>query len=350
MMLTKTMAIVAAAALAMLFLSVGAANAQATRTWISGVGDDANPCSRTAPCKTFAGAISKTAMGGEIDCLDPGGFGAVTITKSMTLDCEPQSNGSILTSGTAGVVINTASESGSPVVNLIGLEFQGIYRSGSPGTAGVNIVSAAKVSIIDCKFLGFGTGAGAYGGVLVATSAPITVDIINSQIVANNDPGVLVTASAGTVALDIQGSQISDNGSTGIMLKPTGATVTAVLDHTLLSHNTGAGILANATAGSGAITVTVRDSDASGNTGNGFGVFTSGTSDQMMIDSSTASENGTNGISVNGSGGIVRFTRDTITGNATGVSQTAPGVATSYVTNSVDGNATEGTFGTTPQE
>ena len=62
------------------------ASAQASRTWVSGVGDDANPCSRTAPCKTFAGAISKTSVGGEIDALDPGGFGAVTITKAITLD------------------------------------------------------------------------------------------------------------------------------------------------------------------------------------------------------------------------------------------------------------------------
>src|SRR5262245_23923450 len=54
--------------------------AQATRTWVSGVGNDANPCSRTAPCKTFAGAISKTAIGGEIDALDPGGYGTITIT------------------------------------------------------------------------------------------------------------------------------------------------------------------------------------------------------------------------------------------------------------------------------
>src|SRR6476661_2836392 len=64
------------------------AHAQATRTWVSGVGDDANPCSRTAPCKTFAGAISKTAPGGEINVLDPGGFGAVTITKSITISSE----------------------------------------------------------------------------------------------------------------------------------------------------------------------------------------------------------------------------------------------------------------------
>jgi hypothetical protein len=69
------------------FFAAAPAHAQATRTWVSGVGDDANPCSRTAPCKTFAGAISKTAAAGEINCLDSGGFGAVTITKSITILC-----------------------------------------------------------------------------------------------------------------------------------------------------------------------------------------------------------------------------------------------------------------------
>src|SRR5881396_4373025 len=82
-----------------------AAYAQATRTWVSGVGDDANPCSRTAPCKTFAGAISKTIINGEINCLDPAGFGAVTITKSITIDCTG-TFGSILASGVQGVIIN----------------------------------------------------------------------------------------------------------------------------------------------------------------------------------------------------------------------------------------------------
>ena len=83
------------------------AHAQATRTWVSGVGDDANPCSRTAPCKTFAGAISKTAASGEIDCLDPGGFGALTITKSIAIICDA-GEGGVLVSGTNGFVINAA--------------------------------------------------------------------------------------------------------------------------------------------------------------------------------------------------------------------------------------------------
>src|SRR5512145_425708 len=84
---------------------VSMAEAQASRTWVSGVGDDVNPCSRTAPCKTFAGAISKTAMNGEINCLDPGGYGAVTITKSIIIDCE-DTQGSILASLVNGVIIN----------------------------------------------------------------------------------------------------------------------------------------------------------------------------------------------------------------------------------------------------
>src|SRR5688572_10414768 len=97
------------------------ANAQATRTWVSGVGDDANPCSRTAPCKTYAGAISKTAAGGEISTLDPGGFGAVTITKSMTIDgTNGQGFGSILASGTNGININDSATAtpNTIVVNL----------------------------------------------------------------------------------------------------------------------------------------------------------------------------------------------------------------------------------------
>src|SRR6476469_1582926 len=91
--------------LAAMALGTSLAYAQATRTWVSGVGDDANPCSRTAPCKTFAGAISKTAPAGEINVLDPGGFGAVTITKSITIRSDHIEAG-VLVSGTNGIVVS----------------------------------------------------------------------------------------------------------------------------------------------------------------------------------------------------------------------------------------------------
>src|SRR4051794_10623731 len=123
------------------------ARAQAPRPWFSGVGDDANPCSRTAPCKTFAGAISKTATAGEINCLDPGGFGTITITKSITLNCH-EVFGSILASGVPGVTIN-ATAAGSRVV-LRGLQIDGIQGGANvAGTIGVRILAAAVVAIED---------------------------------------------------------------------------------------------------------------------------------------------------------------------------------------------------------
>src|SRR5580765_6537869 len=113
------------------------ASAQATRTWVSGVGDDANPCSRTAPCKTFAGAISKTAVDGEIDALDPGGFGAVTITKAITIDGSATGMAGILNSGVTGIIILTAN-SGSNFVQLRSISMNG----GGTGTNGIRILSS----------------------------------------------------------------------------------------------------------------------------------------------------------------------------------------------------------------
>src|SRR5438046_1808950 len=124
------------------------AQAQATRTWVSGVGDDVNPCSRTAPCKTWAGAISKTASCGEIDALDPGGFGAVTITKSITLD-GTGTLASILGSGTNAININVAS---TDVVTIRGLTINGAGTSCSFGLSGINIINTGPkaVNIEDC--------------------------------------------------------------------------------------------------------------------------------------------------------------------------------------------------------
>src|SRR5947209_3766727 len=128
-------------------LCTAPAHAQATRTWVSGVGDDANPCSRTAPCKTFAGAISKTADGGEIDCIDPGGFGTVTITKSITID----GNGtfaSILNAGTNGVNVND-SGSGAPNTKVVRIRNISIQGFGT-GFIGINFTSAKALPVENC--------------------------------------------------------------------------------------------------------------------------------------------------------------------------------------------------------
>src|ERR1051325_7928803 len=139
-------------AVVLLVMGIAAgANAQATRTWVSGVGDDANPCSRTAPCKTFAGAISKTATNGEINCLDPGGFGAVTITKSITLDCSG-TFGSILASQVYGLIINVTSElDTSKAVRIRGVQINGTAN----GLTGIKVLAANNVSIENVLVTGF---------------------------------------------------------------------------------------------------------------------------------------------------------------------------------------------------
>ena len=137
-----------------LALTTAPAQAQATRTWVSGVGDDVNPCSRTAPCKTFAGAISKTSAGGEINCLDPAGYGAVTITKSITIDCE-DTQGSILASSVSGIIVNDGSSGFPNTIRVVirGISINGAQSAaqnaqGNPGSGlmGVNYVSGASLT------------------------------------------------------------------------------------------------------------------------------------------------------------------------------------------------------------
>ena len=185
-----------------LCLLLGAAaqtRAQATRTWISGVGDDVNPCSRTAPCKTFAGAMSKTAAGGEINCLDPGGFGAVTITKSITLDCSG-TFGSILAALTTGVNVNGA----GIVVRLRGIQINGA----GTGINGIRVVNAARVSIEDTIIDGF-----TQNGVLVDTSGTGTqVFVLNSSI-RNAAANAISGAPVGSTDIWVAGSSITGNGT-----------------------------------------------------------------------------------------------------------------------------------------
>src|SRR5258707_4276235 len=162
--------------LAIVLLGLSLMSAQASRTWVSGVGDDANPCSRTAPCKTFAGAISKTAPGGEIDALDPGGFGAVTITKAITLDGGGGQVASVLVSGTNGIVI--VANASTDTVILRNLRINGI----SSGINGVQVNSAKAVIIQNCDIFGFNQN-----GINITTAgSKVTVDNTTSSNNAGN--------------------------------------------------------------------------------------------------------------------------------------------------------------------
>src|SRR3954453_18986166 len=170
------------------------ASAQASRTWVSGVGDDVNPCSRTAPCKTFAGAISKTAAGGEINVLDPGGFGGVTITKSITISSEGFEAG-VLVSGTNAIIINALS---TDVVILRGLDIEGL----GTGLDGIKVLgSLAALHVEKCTINAFrGTNG---SGIEIATSSGTTQVYIKDTIVRNSGQntggGILINNSAGVV-------------------------------------------------------------------------------------------------------------------------------------------------------
>lgn len=220
----KTLIFVFIAILTLCFATM--AQAQATRTWVSGVGDDANPCSRTAPCKTFAGAISKTATGGEISVLDPGGFGAVTITKSITINGEGTLAG-ILAAGTIGVIINPTSTS---VVTLRNISIVGA----GTGTDGIRILNGAKINIENCTISGFIN----QGIDIIPSTAGLVqqVNVSNTQIRNNTQQGIQILSSGtATVRLAVSDSVISNHGLAGVDVA--GANNSASIVRTTLANN-----------------------------------------------------------------------------------------------------------------
>jgi len=203
------------------------AQAQATRTWVSGVGDDVNPCSRTAPCKTYAGAISKTATNGVISTLDPGGFGAVTITKSIVIDGSEQIAG-ILASGGSGVVINALTTS---VITLRGLE---IHGSNLTGINGVNLLGGGEVYIENCRIQNFNTD-----GVRIAPTANLVHQVvIRNCDIRNNQRGVeVIPVAPATVRLVASESSFAGN-SPGAGIDVAGANNRAAVYNSSLTNNT----------------------------------------------------------------------------------------------------------------
>ncbi|MCI4590587.1 right-handed parallel beta-helix repeat-containing protein [Sphingobium sp. BYY-5] len=196
-----------------LICSVSPANAQATRTWVSGVGDDANPCSRTAPCKTFAGAISKTAAGGSINTLDPGGFGTVTITKSITIRSDGIEAG-VLAFSTTGVIINAGL---TDRIVLEGLDIDG----GNPGIDGVRILKAGEVIINDCVIRNF-TNASSGAGVNINSPTKVRVTITDT-LINNNLYGVRIQSNTTNDAhLKMFDSLLVANSTAGISVAGTG--------------------------------------------------------------------------------------------------------------------------------
>lgn len=283
------------------------AQAQATRTWVSGVGDDANPCSRTAPCKTFAGAISKTAAGGEINCLDPGGFGAVTITKSIAIDCH-HTEGGILAASTNGVIINALT---TDKIILRGLDING------------------------------GGGAGGLDGIRFLAGGSLTVEDTTINNMANGINVGLNQAAAAEVY--VTRCYIRNNASVGIFVSNAGAGIISGVIEKTTSENNNFGLI-----GRNQARVTTRESVFSGNTTNGIlaEVLSAGPTAEINVDSCIVTGNGTGlnaGSSAAANQGILRVTNTNISANGTGVSA-GNGQALTFCDNKLLGNTAPGAF------
>lgn len=303
------------------------ARAQATRTWVSGVGDDANPCSRTAPCKTFAGAISKTATNGEINCIDAGGFGGVTITKAIAIHCDGYEAG-VLVAFTNGIIVNVGA---TDSVTLSGLDMQG---TGS-GLNGVRFIAGGALHVQNSVIRNF-RGAGG-NGIDFNPSSGLSELFVTDTIISENGDGT--------------------NGN-AILVRPTGtALARVVISRSTLANNTnGLVVDTGATAVSGTSRVTFADSvsagnnTTSGNTGAGVKATAAavpGGINRVIVLRSTIVNNGI-GIASSGPGAAVSAALTAIYGNGSGlVNSGSDGLAT-YQNNFLNGNTgSDGTFTTT---
>jgi len=272
------------------------AYAQATRTWVSGVGDDANPCSRTAPCKTFAGSISKTAPGGEINVLDPGGFGAVTITKAITISSQGFEAG-VLVSGTNGIIVSVPNA--TDTVILRGLDIEGL----GTGISGVTVLTGGNVFIENTSINNFTDSAIKFTPTVAGSSLHVSNCYIrnNGNFSASSGQGMLIGptgAAAGAASVDIELTRITRNV---VGLVATGGTTSVT--QSVVASNAFAAIAATA---SPAI---------------------------MNLEKSVVTHNGT-GIRCNG-GTTVRLGNMSITDNTTAFAGTGPNCQ-SYKNNDID--------------
>jgi len=285
------------------FAFVVSAQGQASRTWVSGVGNDANPCSRTAPCKTFAGAISKTSPAGEISVLDPGGFGAVTITKAITINGEGTLAG-ILSAGTSGVIINAAA--GDEII-LKNLSIHGFET----GVDGIRYLAGGQVTVQNVTISGV-------QGQLSTSNAVDAVLAANGRLILHNvsitncESGIRATSSAGVLVLELENVRVENTDGHGLEAVNR---VQGVVSRSMFVGNAFSGIKS-----SGA--TTVISIDKSTFMGNNIGVSTGVAGARLRLSDSVIVDNST-GISIFAGSFVESTGNNRIAGNG---ATTAPNV------------------------
>ncbi|MGB9180401.1 MAG: hypothetical protein WCB68_14305 [Pyrinomonadaceae bacterium] len=290
------------AAFALFIAGSSLAHAQATRTWVSGVGNDADPCSRTAPCKTFSGALSKTAEGGEIDALDPAGYGTVSLNKSITIDGGTGSGwGSVLNSGTNGITVNVTVNAATSVVVLRNLTINGAKNcvtAGCAGLIGIRFIAGNALHVED---------------VVIENQATTGIDINKTT----------------TGQLWVRDTAFT-NTTVGIRSTTSSGVIISQVEHCRFAQLTdGVNAISNTFA-------TIRDSYFGGTTGAVNGAVRAGTGSTINIENSMFANNA---IGVNVSTGTVRLSNNDFFNNTTAIS----GTAESANNNKFRGNSADGT-------
>jgi hypothetical protein len=274
--------------------------AQAPRTWVSGVGDDVNPCSRTAPCKTFAGAIIKTDTNGEIDVLDPGGFGPLTINKSITIDGSSIGSGGMVNPSGHGVVINIVSASDTrKSVTLRNLSIQGV----GTGLRGVRIFAATQVYVENCLITGQSGSPG--NGIDDARTTGGFLEVDNTTITNNSGSAINVAPSSGATQIHVHvtNSRLQGNGGTGLAL---GNNVKGTISNSVIAQN-----------------------------GAGFSLSSTVASAELAVEHCVVSNNVTGFIAQDNS--IIRVSNSTAMFNSTLATLAGNGAVSSYVNNQTGG-------------
>lgn len=293
--------------------------AQAARTWVSGSGTDSGACTRAAPCATFAFAFGVTSAGGEINVLDPGAFGSLTINKSISIYNDGAGEAGVLVSGVNAIVINAGA---SDVINL-----RGLTLNGQGGNLGVHILSAGRVSIQNCVIQQFGTG------VNVATSTSIKVKIQDATVI-NNTNGVAIQPGGGTASVAIERSRADLNSGLGVKVSGAfgGTSFVTVSDSSASLNNVGVSI--DASPGFGVVslknvTITGSSSDA---------VLLNNPASYATITASVLSGNGGSAVKAAAAASEANIDHSTLANNGVALNAAANGAVIRAVSNSIFDN------------
>ena len=298
--MTRTTIVVAAALALAVTLPAVQAQAQSPRTFVSAAGNDSNPCTFAAPCRHFQAAVNATSLGGEVDALDPAGYGPITISQAITIEGQGWSYAAPAANSPA-ITINAVTGN----VYIHGVSLNGVGITGL--TTGIAFISGGSLTVRD-------------------------------SVIRNFNEGIIFTPnSSASSKLFVSNTMVSDNATDGIFIATSGSgTTSGAFGHVEIEHNGGRGLFIFTNTQT--INMTFSDGVVSDNASVGISVESDGgTPVNMMVRNSAITDNMI-GLEASGTASAsIRATRSAITGNGTAW-KASGGAVTSYADNNIEDN------------